>query len=167
MDPHASNADGVAIALIEPDRPHNMGAALRLGACLGVPLHIIEPAGFPLDDRRIRQASLDYAPLADWRRHASFAAFRAHAERRGARLVLLTTRGDRRYDEVPYAARDILVCGSESRGAPEELHGIAALRVRVPMRQGARSLNVVIAAAIVLGEALRQTGGFDKRVGAR
>ena len=147
------------LALYEPDRPQNFGSALRLAACLGVELHLIEPAGFPLDDRRIRQAALDYGGLARWRRHADFAAFTAAGT--GRRLVLLTTKGAVAHHRAAYRADDILLLGSESAGVPPDVHERAGLRVRIPMRPGRRSLNVATAAAIVLAEALRQTGGLD------
>ena len=164
---------GPALALFEPDRPHNLGAALRLAACLGVELHVIEPCGFPLDDRRIRQSGLDYVAFARWLRHADFAAFEAAAlgprsppaagrEYAPRRLVLLTTRASMPYHRASYRADDVLLVGRESRGAPPWLHARADLAVRVPMRPGVRSLNVIVAAALVLGEAMRQTGAFDR-----
>ncbi len=145
------------MALYQPDRPHNFGAALRLCACLGVGLDLIEPCGFPLDDRRIRQGALDYGGQADWVRHMDFAAFETArlAERR--RLVLLSTAGEHFYHRVMFMPDDILMLGSESAGVPVELHRRADLRVRIPLAPGLRSLNVAIAGAIVLAEALRQT----------
>lgn len=155
---------GLAVALYEPDRPHNFGALLRLTACLGVPLELIEPAGFPLDDRRIREAALDYGGTAEWRRHASFAAFDAWRRGERRRLVLLSTRGTDPYHRAAYGGGDILMLGRESAGVPAAVHDTADLRVRVPMAPGRRSLNVAVAAALVLGEALRQTGGLDRLV---
>jgi len=142
------------LALYQPDIPQNAGALLRLGGCLGVPVDIIEPCGFVMGDRQLRRAGMDYLALAEWRRHASWDSFLA--ERRG-RLVLLTTKGSERYDRFAFAADDTLLLGRESAGAPEEVHRAADARLRVPLRPGARSLNVALAAAIVLGEALRQT----------
>jgi tRNA (cytidine/uridine-2'-O-)-methyltransferase len=142
------------LALYQPDIPQNAGALLRLGGCLGVPVDIIEPCGFVMGDRQLRRAGMDYLALAEWRRHASWDS--VLAERRG-RLVLLTTKGSERYDRFAFAAGDTLLLGRESAGAPEEVHRAADARLRVPLRPGARSLNVALAAAIVLGEALRQT----------
>ena len=146
------------LALYQPDIPQNAGALLRLGACLGVPVDIIEPCGFVLDDARLKRAGMDYLGAADWRRHASWAAF--WRDRPAGRLLLLTTRADRRYDGFAFAASDTILVGRESAGAPEEIHRACDARLRIPMRPGMRSLNVALAAAMVLGEALRQTEGF-------
>jgi tRNA (cytidine/uridine-2'-O-)-methyltransferase len=153
------------LALYQPDRPHNFGAALRLCACFGVGLDVVEPCGFPLDDRRIRQGALDYHARARWARHADFAAFDAArlAERR--RLVLLSTRAEHPYHRLACRPDDVLMLGRESAGVPETIHRRADLRALIPMRPGLRSLNLVTAAAIVLAEALRQTGGFAEAGG--
>lgn len=150
-----------ALALFEPDRAHNFGSALRLCACLDLDLHIIEPTGFPLDDRRIRQAALDYGAVARWHRHADFAAFDAVRRAHGQRLVLLTKHGSVALQSARFAAGDIVLAGNESRGVPAELHRQAALRLRIPMLAGLRSLNLVTAATLALGEAMRQTSAFD------
>jgi tRNA (cytidine/uridine-2'-O-)-methyltransferase len=150
----------LGLALHQPDRPHNFGAVLRLCACFGVTLDVVEPCGFPLDDRRIRQAALDYASHARWRRHQSFAAFDAGRLAAGRRLVLLSTVGEAIHHRVAYMPDDILMLGSESAGVPGSVHERADLRVRIPLRPGLRSLNVASAAAIALAEALRQTGEF-------
>ena len=147
------------IALFEPDIPQNLGAFIRLSACLAVPLEIIEPCGFPLDDKRIRRASLDYYDRARITRHASWAAF--CRDRPPGRLVLLTTRGARTFPEVAFEPSDTLLLGRESAGVPDEVHDAAELRLRVPLQNGARSLNVALAASMVLSEALRQTSGFS------
>ncbi|HLG45255.1 MAG TPA: tRNA (cytidine(34)-2'-O)-methyltransferase [Reyranella sp.] len=147
------------LALYQPDIPQNLGAFIRLAACAGTPLDIIEPCGFPVDDRRIRRASMDYVDLAQIRRHASWDAFRR--DRAPGRLVLLTTAGATRLPEVRFRADDILLVGRESAGVPAEVHEMAELRVRVPMQKGVRSLNVALAAAMVLSEALRQTDGYQ------
>jgi tRNA (cytidine/uridine-2'-O-)-methyltransferase len=144
------------LALYEPDIPQNAGAALRLGACLGVAVDIVEPCGFVLDDRRLKRAGMDYIARAEWRRHASWARFLA--SRGPGRLVLLTIRGDLAYHRFAFRADDTLVLGRETAGVPQAVHDAADARLTVPMRAGARSLNVTLAAAIVLGEALRQTG---------
>ncbi|MCH8188864.1 MAG: hypothetical protein IIB66_09225 [Proteobacteria bacterium] len=156
------------LALFQPDIPQNVGAALRLGACFGVPVEIIEPCGFPFSDKGLRRAGLDYIDRALVTRHASWRAF---TEVRGAasaeRLVLLTTAAEHSYDEFAFDADDILLLGRESAGVPEHLHQTADARIRIPMAPGARSLNVVVAAAIVLAEGLRQTGGLRGRHAAQ
>jgi tRNA (cytidine/uridine-2'-O-)-methyltransferase len=144
------------LALFQPDIPQNAGALIRLGACMGVPVDIIEPCGFVLSDRRLRRAGMDYLDAADLTRHESWAAF--HASRSpAARLVLLTTAGATPYHRFVFAAEDTIVLGRESAGVPPEVHAASAARLIIPMRPGLRSLNVALAAAMVLGEALRQT----------
>ena len=153
----ASGRGELRLALFQPDIAANVGAALRLGACLGVPVDVIGPCGFPVSDASLRRAAMDYAAIADWTLHADWTAFRtAHP----GRLVLLTTRGAVPHTQAAFAPDDLLILGRESAGAPAWLHEAAALRVRIPMVREARSLNLVTAAALVLGEALRQTGGF-------
>lgn len=147
------------LALFEPDIPQNLGAFIRLAACLGAPLDIIEPCGFPLDDKRIRRAAMDYYALANIVRHASWEAF--GRERAPGRLVLLTTSGPRTFPDVAFQADDTLLLGRESAGVPAAVHAAADIRLRIPLQPGARSLNVALAAAMVLSEALRQTSGFD------
>jgi tRNA (cytidine/uridine-2'-O-)-methyltransferase len=147
------------IALFEPDIPQNLGAFIRLSACLAVPLEIIEPCGFPLDDKRIRRASMDYYDLARITRHASWAAF--CRDRSPGRLVLLTTKGAKTFPDVVFEPTDTLLLGRESAGVPDAVHEGADLRLRVPLQKGARSLNVALAASMVLSEALRQTSGFS------
>ena len=146
------------LALYQPDIPQNLGAFIRLAACLGTPLDVIEPCGFPVDDRRIRRAAMDYVDFARLQRHASWEAFRR--DRAPGRLVLLTTVGATRLPDARFQADDILLLGRESAGAPPEVHDAADLRIRVPLQKGLRSLNVALAAALVLGEALRQTDGY-------
>lgn len=146
------------LALYQPDIPQNAGAIVRLCACLGVPLDVIEPAGFLFTVREMRRVAMDYAPLADVTRHASWAAF---LERRAGRLVLLTTKAETRHVDFAFAPDDVLLLGRESAGAPDEVHAAADARLRIPLRPEARSLNVAVAAGMVLGEALRQTGGFS------
>lgn len=146
------------LALYQPDIPQNLGGAMRLAACLAVPLDLIEPCGFPVDDRRLRRAAMDYGGAAAIARHDSWAAFLA--VRASGRLVLLTTRGEHRLPDFAFRPDDTLLVGRESVGAPPEVHARADARLRLPMAAGLRSLNVVVAAAMVLGEALRQTDGF-------
>jgi len=147
------------LALFEPDIPQNLGAFIRLSAGLGVPLDVIEPCGFPVDDKRIRRAAMDYYDLATIVRHASWSAFRR--DRPPGRLVLLTTTGATVFPGLAFAADDVLLFGRESAGVPVDVHEMADVRLRIPLQTGARSLNVALAAAVVLSEALRQTSGFD------
>jgi tRNA (cytidine/uridine-2'-O-)-methyltransferase len=146
------------LALFEPDIPQNAGALIRLGACLGVPIDIIEPCGFLLSDRNFRRAGMDYLERAEIVRHQSWAAFR-QAPRAG-RLVLLTTKASAPYTDFAFAAGDTILLGRESAGVPDDVHDAADARLRIPLRSGLRSLNVAQAGAMVLGEALRQTKGF-------
>jgi tRNA (cytidine/uridine-2'-O-)-methyltransferase len=148
------------IALYQPDIPQNAGTILRLAACLAVEAHIIEPAGFPVSDRAIRRAGMDYLDKVTIRRHASFAAFEAWRREAGAALVLFTTRAQTSFLDHAFRADDVLLFGRESAGVPEDVHTAADVRLRIPMRGGLRSLNVAVTAALALGEALRQTGGF-------
>ncbi len=146
------------LALFEPDIPQNAGTMLRLCACLGVDAAIIEPAGFPTSDRHFRRSGMDYLDQVSIARHASFAAFedwrRGEPERR---LVLLSTKATTSYLDFDYRPGDILMVGRELAGAPEAVFAAADASVAIPMRRGMRSLNVAVAAAMVLGEALRQT----------
>ncbi|HET7083728.1 MAG TPA: tRNA (cytidine(34)-2'-O)-methyltransferase [Rhizomicrobium sp.] len=154
------------LALYEPDIPQNAGSLMRLGACLGVGVDVIEPCGFLLTDRNFRRAGMDYLKSAEICRHPSWARFR---EAFSGRLVLLTTGGDMAYTDFAFARGDTLLVGRESAGVPQEVHDAAYARLVIPMRPGQRSLNVAQAAAMVLGEALRQTslfpGGFPKSGG--
>jgi tRNA (cytidine/uridine-2'-O-)-methyltransferase len=142
--------------MVEPDQPGNFGAALRLAACFGAALEVVEPTGFPLDERRIRRAAMDYARHVAFRRHAGVPAFLATMAAERHRLILLSARAETAYHRFTFAAGDVLALGSESRGAPAALAERVAAAVRIPMRPGMRSLNVVTAAAIGLTEALRQ-----------
>jgi tRNA (cytidine/uridine-2'-O-)-methyltransferase len=145
------------LALFEPDIPQNTGALLRLAACFGIAVDLIEPFGFVFDDRRLRRAVLDYAARVQLHRHASWDGFLA-ARDPEPRLVLLTTRGTVPLDRFSFAATDTLLLGRESAGVPEAVHAAAAARVVIPLQPGNRSLNVAMAGAIALYEALRQTG---------
>ncbi len=150
------------LALYQPDIPQNTGAVLRLAACMGVGVDIIEPCGFLLDDRRMRRAGMDYLDAVDWRRHPGWGAFRAELAGGGAkqRLILLTTGAETPHHQFEFSAHDVLLLGRETAGVPPEVHAAADARIRVPMQPGLRSLNQATAAALVLGEALRQTDGF-------
>ncbi len=147
------------LALFEPDIPQNTGALLRLAACLGVAVDLIEPFGFLFDDRRLRRAVLDYAAAVQISRHVSWSRFQAGRDSR-SRLVLLTTKGAIPYHRFAFEAGDTLLLGRESAGVPRFVHDAAAARVVIPLADGARSLNVALAGAIALAEALRQTGGL-------
>jgi len=150
----------IHLVLFEPDIPQNAGAIMRLAACMGVPLDLIEPCGFPLSDQRLRRAGMDYIDRLSLNRHSSWAAFRQAAA--GARLVLLTTGAASRYSDFAFGRDDRIILGRESAGVPAAVHDAADARIRIPMRPGIRSLNVAQAAAIGLAEALRQTGGLPE-----
>ena len=146
------------LALFCPDIPQNTGTILRLGACFGVAVDIIEPTGFLWHDAKLRRAGMDYRDLAMVTRHSSWQAFLAN--RAAGRLVLMTTKGSEPHHQFAFAPDDILLFGRESVGAPPEVHEAADARIRVPLQPPARSLNVAVTAALVLGEALRQIEGF-------
>ena len=148
------------LALFEPDIPQNTGTIARLAACLGLALDIIEPAGFPVSDRAFRRAGMDYIDKVEICRHESFAAFDAWRRCAHMRLVLATTKAHISYVNFAFANSDILLFGRESAGVPASVHAGADARVGIPMREELRSLNVAMAAAIVAGEALRQTGNL-------
>jgi tRNA (cytidine/uridine-2'-O-)-methyltransferase len=150
----------VAIALYQPDIPQNTGAMLRLTACLGVAAHVIGPTGFDLSDRALRRAGMDYLDHAVIVRHLDWKAFEAWRAEHGGRLLLLTTRAALPYTGFAFMPADMILLGRESAGVPEEVHTAADARLVVPMAENLRSLNVATTAAMVLGEALRQTGGF-------
>lgn len=143
------------LALYQPDIAQNCASLIRLGACLGVAVDIIEPCGFLFSEKGFRRAGMDYLELASVTRHPSWEAFRPQG-----RLILLTTRATLAYTGFAFAADDVILLGRESAGVPDEVHAAAHVRLRIPMREGARSINVAQAAAMVLGEALRQTDGF-------
>jgi tRNA (cytidine/uridine-2'-O-)-methyltransferase len=149
------------LALFQPDIPQNVGAAVRLAACLGVILEIIEPCGFPLSDRAVRRTAMDYGEMATIARRASWTDFLASEARREGRLALFTTKGAQPFTDFAFQPGDTLLFGRESAGVPPEVHAAAQARLLIPLAPGARSLNLVIAASIGLGEALRQTGGFS------
>ena len=147
------------IALFQPDIPQNTGTILRLCACLSVEAHIIEPAGFPVSDRHFRRAGMDYLDQVVIVRHASWPDFERWRREAGCRLVLFTTKAARPYLDHAYAADDILLFGRESAGVPDEVQAVADARLVIPIAPGLRSLNVAMATAMALGEALRQTRG--------
>jgi tRNA (cytidine/uridine-2'-O-)-methyltransferase len=145
------------IALFQPDIPQNTGTILRLCACLDVAAHIIEPAGFPVSDRHFRRAGMDYLDEVSITRHDSWSKFEQWRRDAGFRLVLFSTKGVGSYLDYRYNAGDILLFGRESAGVTDDVVAAADARLVIPIRQGLRSLNVAVAAAIALGEALRQT----------
>jgi tRNA (cytidine/uridine-2'-O-)-methyltransferase len=150
------------LALYEPDIPQNTGTILRLCACLGVTAHLIEPAGFPISDRHFRRSGMDYLEAVTIARHASFSAFDEWRRSQNLRLVLFSTRAATPYLEHAFNSADILLFGRESAGVPDRVHDAADARLLIPMQPGLRSINVAMAAAMALGEALRQTGGLAK-----
>ncbi len=154
------------LALYQPDIPQNTGTILRMAACLGVAVDVIGPTGFDMTDRALRRAGLDYLEHVEINRHVSFASFEAWRNLGDAavppRLVLLTTHATTAHLDFAFKADDILLLGRESAGAPGNVHAVADARVRIPIREGLRSLNIAVAAAIVLGEALRQTATWPR-----
>ncbi len=145
------------IALFQPDIPQNTGTILRLCACLDVAAHIIEPAGFPVSDRHFRRAGMDYLDQVTIMRHDSWSEFEQWRNDKGYRLILFTTKAARSYLEYHYSATDMLLFGRESAGVPDDVVTAADARLVIPIQPGLRSLNVAMAAAMALGEALRQT----------
>jgi tRNA (cytidine/uridine-2'-O-)-methyltransferase len=150
------------IALYEPDIPQNTGTILRLCACLGLEAHIIEPAGFPVTDRAFRRAGMDYLDQVTIIRHGSFTAFEDWRRAERLKLVLMTTAAERSYLDHAYQSDQVLLFGRESAGVPDAVHTAADARLRIPIAEALRSLNVAMAVALVAGEALRQTGGFPQ-----
>lgn len=148
------------LALFEPDIPQNTGTLMRLCACLGVPLDIIEPCGFLLTDKNLKRAGMDYLERLEMTRHMNWQAFTG--ARANARLVLMTTKAETSFVDFKFGKDDVLIAGRESAGVPESVHQACAHRVIVPMVEGVRSINVAVASSIVLSEALRQTGLFPR-----
>lgn len=144
------------LALFQPAIPQNVGASIRLSACFGVELHVIEPTGFRFDDRAMKRAALDYGPLSHMTRHADWAAFQAN--RPAGRLVLFTTKGATPLSDFVFQPGDTLLFGSETSGAPDFVHAAADARVVIPIQPEARSLNLSVSAGVALWEGLRQTG---------
>lgn len=152
----------IDLALYQPDIPQNTGTLLRLGACLGLTVHIIHPAGFPITPKGMARAGLDYIEHATLREHDSFEKFDAWRQEEKRRLVLLTTKASQSAYETNYAPGDILLLGRESAGVPDSVAERSELRVRIPMRPGLRSINVALAGSMIVGEALRQIGRFTE-----
>lgn len=150
----------IQIALFQPEIPQNTGTLLRLGACMGVPVHIIEPTGFVLSDKRMRRSGMDYLDLACMHRHENWESF--SRETTSDRIVYLTPSTDTSFLDFQFKSGDILLLGSESSGIPSEIADTISHQVKIPMLQGRRSLNIAIACSMVLAEALRQTGSYPK-----
>ena len=148
-----------SIALYEPDIPQNTGTILRLCACLEIDAHLIEPTGFPITDRAFRRAGMDYLDQVSIARHPSWEAFDAWRRTEGRRVVLFTTRASVSYLQHDYSDRDILLFGRESAGVPDRVVEAVDARVKIPIREGLRSLNVAMAVAMAAGEAVRQMWG--------
>jgi tRNA (cytidine/uridine-2'-O-)-methyltransferase len=146
------------LALYQPDIAGNTGTILRMAACLGIGVHIVEPAGFDMSDRALRRAGMDYLEMAALTRHVSWQAFEDWRRPAGRRLVLFTTKSDRSYFTETFRPGDLLLFGRESAGAPDAVHEAADIRVAIPMPGGGRSLNLAVAAAFAAGEAMRQIG---------
>lgn len=149
------------IALYQPDIPGNTGTILRLGACMGIAVDVIGPAGFDLSDRMLRRAGMDYLEIAALARHTDWAAFDGQRRAAGRRLVLFTTRAAADYRGFAYSGSDVLLFGRESAGVPDAVHEAADHRVAIPMPGGGRSLNLAMAVAMACGEAMRQSDGVD------
>lgn len=150
----------VDLALYQPDIANNTGTLIRLGACLGTTIHLIHPTGFPFSPKALARAGLDYVDHAAVHEHASWTAFAQWRHDEGRRLLLLTTRAATSAYGVAYQANDIIMVGRESAGVPDAVADACDLRLRIPMRDGLRSINVALAATLILGEAKRQTDGF-------
>lgn len=151
----------IDLALYQPDIAQNAATLIRLGACLGVGIHLIHPAGFTVSDKSFRRAGLDYIERAQLTEHVSFQSFDAWRTTAGKRLVLLTTKASESAYTARYEPADILMVGRESAGVPEFVAAGVDLKVRIPMRPGLRSLNVALAGAMIIGEAMRQTALFE------
>ena len=147
------------LCLYQPEIAGNVGAVMRLGACFGVPVDLIEPLGFAWDDKRVRRTAMDYIDHVDVTRHASFDAFRAATP---GRLLLFTTKGDSSPYDFSFLRDDILLFGKESGGVPPEVAARCDAKLRIPIRPQVRSFNLATSAALALGEALRQTGELPR-----
>lgn len=150
------------LALYQPDIANNTGTLVRLGACLGLNVHIIHPSGFPITPQNLARSGLDYVEHAVIQQHDSFEAFEAWRAREGRRLILLTTKSSQSAYEARFAPGDILMLGRESAGVPDSVAERCDLRIRIPMRPGLRSINVALAGSMIVGEAMRQIGRFTE-----
>lgn len=150
------------IALYQPEIAGNVGAILRLAACFAVPVDIVMPTGFAFSDAKLRRAAMDYGAAADVTRHANYAAFKELCDAAGRRIVLMSSHAAIRLPQVAFRHDDVLLMGSESAGVPDDVRDGVALRVRIPMAPGFRSLNIAVSTGIALGEALRQTESYPE-----
>ena len=153
------------LALFQPDIPQNTGTLLRLGACLDLPIDIIEPCGFIFNEKAMRRAGMDYLHLASYKRHNSwqdFIDYRKDHPNEYGRIILMTTKSTKPYTDFKFKPNDIILMGRESAGVPESIHELADARITIPMNQNARSINVAVSAVMVIGEALKQTNLFPK-----
>lgn len=144
------------LVLFQPDIPQNLGAMLRLSACMNASVHIVEPCGFPFDDQKLRRAGMDYIEHANYKRHLNWDAFMSHRAANPGRLLLLETDGDVPYTEMTYEPTDYVMLGRESAGTPRELYELMDETLVIPMRKGVRSLNVAMSAGMLVAEACRQ-----------
>jgi tRNA (cytidine/uridine-2'-O-)-methyltransferase len=151
-------ADGIRIALYQPDIAGNTGTILRMAACLGLAVDIIEPAGFDLSDRNLRRAGMDYLEMAALTRHVDFARFEDWRRSEARRLLLFSTKAALPYTAFSFADGDILLFGRESAGVPDHVRDNADAHLLIPMKGGGRSLNIALSAAMAAGEAIRQIG---------
>lgn len=145
----------VSIALFQPDIPGNTGTVLRLGACLQIDIHIIEPAGFDISDKNLRRAGMDYLELAQLHKHLSWEYFYDYAKNEQRRLLLFTTKATHSYYEMNYRPGDILLFGRESAGVPDYVHKLCDEKLHIPMQKSARSLNLALSVAMAASQACR------------
>ena len=157
----AQTSMAVELALYQPDIPQNTGTLIRLAACLAVRLHVIHPTGFPFSRNILRRSGLDYLDQAELIEHDSFSQFEVWRQSEGRRLVLLTTKATQSGYAIQFTSEDVLLVGRESAGVPDSVAERADLKIRIPMRAGLRSINVAVAASLMIGEAKRQTDGFE------
>jgi tRNA (cytidine/uridine-2'-O-)-methyltransferase len=156
--PPATKVHNVRLALFQPDIAPNVGAAIRLSACLGIGLDIIEPCGFPISDKALRRSAMDYGERCDLERHIDFAAFVAATRARNSRIIAVETDQAIAFPDFSFQNSDVLMLGRETLGTPADVLAACDAKVVIPMAPGNRSFNVTISGAIVLTEALRQTG---------
>lgn len=152
------------LALFEPDIPQNTGTLLRLGACLDLPIDIIEPCGFVFNEKAMRRAGMDYLEFSNYRRHNSwedFLSYREEHQDEYGRIVLLTTHATQSFLDFKFLPNDVILMGRESAGVPDNVHNLADARLLIPMNPHARSINMAVSAAMAITEGLRQTGGFS------
>ena len=146
------------IALFEPDIPQNTGNIFRLGACLGIEVDIIEPTGYIFDDKRLKRSSMDYIDHIKYKKHLDWEAFYKWVKENSFRLILLTTKSEKKYTDYQFQHRDILLFGRESAGVPQNIHDCVEEQLTIPMVKNLRSINVSSSVAMVIGEACRQLG---------